>query len=49
MFPARSAAIHADYPRPGPAVDKYAAIETFVHYAAFKTDVTCAAFLAAGG
>ena len=36
MFSARSAAIAADYPRPGPATGKNAAVETFIQYAAFK-------------
>ena len=49
MFSARSAAIAADYPRPGPATGKNAAVETFIQYAAFKAHDTCAAFPAAGG
>jgi hypothetical protein len=48
MFSARSAAIAADYPRPGPATGKNAAVETFIQYAAFKTHDTCAAFKAHG-
>ena len=48
MFSARSAAIDADYPRPQPAAGKNVAVETFIQYAAFKSRVTCAAFLAAG-
>ncbi len=48
MFSARSA-MDADYPRPGPAASKNAAIEAFIQYPAFKARVTCAAFLAAGG
>ena len=46
MFSARSAAIAADYPRPGPAIGKNAAVETFIQYAAFKAHGTCAAFKA---
>jgi hypothetical protein len=49
MFFARSAAIDTEYPRPGQAADKNVAIGTFIQYAADKTHVTCAAFLAAGG
>ena len=58
MFSARSAAMDAEYPRPGPAAEKNAAIEAFIQYSAFKTRVTCVAFkahvtclafLAAGG
>ena len=49
MFSARPAAMDADYPRPGPAAGKNAAVETFIQNAAFKTHVTCAAFRAAGG
>jgi hypothetical protein len=49
MFSTRSATIGADYPRPGPAAGKNAAVEAFIQYAAFKAHVTCAAFLAAGG
>ena len=48
MFSARSAAIAADYPRPGPATGKNAAVETFIQYAAFETHDTCAAFKAHG-
>ena len=48
MFYARSAAIAADYPRPGPATGENAAVETFIRYAAFKADGTCAAFKAHG-
>lgn len=48
MFSARSVAIYADYPWPGRALDKNAAIESFIEYVAFKNDATCAAFLAAG-
>ena len=48
MFSARSA-MDADYPRPGPAAGKNAAIEAFIQYSAVKAHVTCAAFLAAGG
>jgi hypothetical protein len=49
MFSARSAAIDADDPWPGPAAGKNAAVEAFKHYAAFTAHVTCAAFLATGG
>jgi hypothetical protein len=49
MFSARSTAMDGDYPRPGPAAGKNAGVEAFIHYAAFKTHVSCAAFLAAGG
>ena len=58
MFSARSAAMDAEYPRPGPAAGKNTAIEAFIQYSAFKahvtcvafkTHVTCVAFLAAGG
>ena len=58
MFSARSAAMDAEYPRPGPAAGKNTAIEAFIQYSAFKVHVTCAAFkaqviraafLAAGG
>jgi hypothetical protein len=49
MFSARPTAMDADVPRPGSAAGKNAAVETFIHYAAFKSRVTCAAFLAAGG
>jgi hypothetical protein len=48
MFSVRSAAMDADYPRPGSAAGKNAAVEAFIRYAAFKNHVTCAAFLAAG-
>ena len=47
MFSARSAAMAADYPRPGPATGKNAAVEAFIQYAAFKAHGTCAAFQAA--
>ena len=46
MFSARSAAIAADYPRPGPAIGKNAAVATFIRYAAFNAHGTCAAFKA---
>jgi hypothetical protein len=46
MFCARSAAMDAGYPRPGPAAGKNAATEAFVQYFAFKVHVACAAFLA---
>jgi hypothetical protein len=46
MFSARSAAVDAEYPLPGPAAGKIAAIETFIQYSAFKVHVTCAAFKA---
>jgi hypothetical protein len=46
MFSARSAAIDADYPRPGPAAGKNAAVKAFIQYAAFKAHDTCAAFKA---
>jgi hypothetical protein len=46
MFSARSAAIAADYPRPGPATGKNAAVGAFIQYAAFKAHDTCAAFRA---
>ena len=49
MFSARSAAMDSDYPRPGPAAGKNAAVEAFIQYAAFKAHVTYAAFPAAGG
>lgn len=58
MFSARSAAMDAEYPLPGPAAGKYSAIEAFIQYsvfkahvrsAAFKAHVICAAFPAAGG
>jgi hypothetical protein len=48
MFSARSAAMDADCPRPGPAAGKNAAVEAFIQYAVFKARVTRAAFLAAG-
>ena len=48
MFSARSAAIAADYPRPGPTMGKNAAVEAFIQYAAFKAHDTCAAFKARG-
>ncbi len=48
MFSAGSAAMGADYTRPGSAAAKNAAVEAFIQYAAFKAHVTCAAFLAAG-
>ena len=48
MFSARSAAMDADYPRPGPTAGKNAAIEAFIQYFAFKVHVACVAFLAAG-
>jgi hypothetical protein len=46
MFSARSAAIAAGYPRPGPVIGKNAAAEAFIQYAAFKAHGTCAAFKA---
>ena len=49
MFSARSAAIAADDPRPGPATGKNAAVEAFIQYAAFKAHGTCAALPAARG
>jgi hypothetical protein len=49
MFSARSAAMDANYPRPGPAAGKNAAVKAFIQYAAFKAHVTYTAFLAAGG
>ncbi len=48
MFSAKSA-MDTDYPRPGPAASKNAAIKAFIQYSAFKAHVTCPAFLAAGG
>jgi hypothetical protein len=48
MFCARSAAMDAGYPRPGPAAGKNAAAEAFVQYFAFEVHVVCAAFLATG-
>lgn len=48
MFCARSAAMDAGYPRPGPAAGKNAAVEAFTQYFAFMIHVACAAFLAAG-
>jgi hypothetical protein len=48
MFSARSAAMDTGYPRPGPSAGMNALVETFIQYAAFKSRVTCAAFLAAG-
>lgn len=48
MFCARSAAMDAGYPQPGPAAGKNATIEAFVQYLAFKSHVACAAFLATG-
>lgn len=50
MFSARSAAMDADYPRPGPvAAGKNAAVETFIQYAVVKAHLTYVAFLAACG
>jgi hypothetical protein len=48
MFCARSAAMDAGYPRPGPAAGKNATIEAFIRYFAFKVRDACAAFLATG-
>jgi hypothetical protein len=48
MFSARSAAMDTDRRRLGPA-GKNAAVGAFIQYALFKANVTCAAFLAAGG
>jgi hypothetical protein len=58
MLSDRSAAMAAEYPRPGPAAAKNAVIEAFIQHSAFMARVTCAAFearatrvpyLAAGG
>jgi hypothetical protein len=49
MFSARSAVMDAEFPRPGPAAGKNVETKTFIHYAAFKAHVTCAAFPATGG
>jgi hypothetical protein len=46
MFCARSAAMDAGYPLPGPAVGKNAVIEAFVQCFAFKIHIASAAFLA---
>jgi hypothetical protein len=49
MFSARSAVMDPNHPRPEPGAGKNVAVEAFTPYAAFKTHLPCAAFLAAGG
>ena len=49
MFSAGSVAIGTGNPWHGQVTDSDAVMGTFIHYAAVKMLVTCAAFLAAGG